>query len=158
MFPFLRNTTREAKKGQESFRERKIKVHNSHKPLKPRTLIYWHNKNYIFLCVASFRSKIYPLLPKWLWLSVIKALNTLKPFYRRSQDLHSRLGFNSFRGKDQMSRRSSIHSLGRRVQFFFPLLEEIFTIYNVLNRTTQPTATLISAIRWWMRFRRHLQS
>ena len=80
------------------------------------------------------------LLSKKLWLSVIKALNTLKLFSHRSQDLQSRpgsAGFNSFRGNDQMSRRSSIHSLGRSV-----FVEEIFTICNVLNGTTQPTTTL----------------
>ena len=96
------------------------------------------------------------LLSKWLWLSVIKALNTLKLFYSHSQDLHSRPGFNSFKGKHQMSLRSSIHSLGRCL-FFIWLLEEDFTICNALNWTTQPIANLNSTIRWWMRFRQHLQ-
>ena len=45
------------------FQRTKIKrVHNSHKPLESRTLIYWHNKNYFFLFVAFFRSKINPVL------------------------------------------------------------------------------------------------
>ena len=44
------------------FQRTKIKrVHNSHKPLESRTLIYWHNKNYFFLFVAFFRSKINPV-------------------------------------------------------------------------------------------------
>ena len=96
------------------------------------------------------------LLSKWLWLSVIKALNTLKLFYSHSQDLHSRPGFNSFKGKHQMSLRSSIHSLGRCMLFFIWLLKEDFTICNALNWTTQPIANLNSTIRWWMRFRQHL--
>ena len=40
-----------------------------------------------------------------------------KLFSHRSQDLHSRPGFNSFRGNYQMSRRSSTHSLGHRLDF-----------------------------------------
>ena len=148
------------------FQTTKIKrVHNSHKPLESRTLIYWHIKNCFFsLCILlsvednssslirESTAKCRPqsrsrsaklgepmpgaegavttinlftlsLLSKELWLSVIKALNTLKLFSHRSQDLLSRPGFNSFRGNDRMSRRSSIHSLGRSVQFFIrPLL------------------------------------
>ena len=144
--PFLRNTAREATKGQESFRERKLKECTI---LTNRwSHVHWFIdiiKIIFFLFVAFFRSKINPvlwyektrrnadrsatlgeptpeadgavttitlftlsLLSKKLWLSVIKALNALKLFSHRrgSQDLHSRPGFNSFRGNDQMSRRS----------------------------------------------------
>ena len=40
------------------------------------------------------------VLLNWLWLSVSKALNTLKLFNRRSYGLHSRRGFDTLRGKD----------------------------------------------------------
>ena len=43
----------------------KIKrVHNSHKPLESRTLIYQHNKNYLFPYLASFWLKINPVYQK----------------------------------------------------------------------------------------------
>ena len=67
------------------------------------------------------------LLSKLLRLSVIKALNIQKLVNRRSQDLHSRQGFDSFRVKDDS--KASIQSLGGGgVQLFFCLLEEIFTV------------------------------
>ena len=70
---------------------------------------------------------------------MIKALNILKSVNHRSQDLHSRRGFDSFRVKEDL--KASIQSLGGGggggggggVQFFFGLLEEIFTICNVPN-------------------------
>ena len=77
------------------------------------------------------------LLSKWLQLSVIKALNILKLFNHRSQDLQSRHGFDSFRGKDD-SKIFHTHSLGCLtccVQLFFYLHEQIFTICNVHNWT-----------------------
>jgi len=58
----------------------------------------------------------------------------------------------------KMSQKSSIHSLGRGVQFSIRLLEEIFTICNVLHWTIQPSATWISAIRWWISFPWRLQN
>ena len=39
-------------------------MHNSRDPLKLRTLIYWHNKKYLFPCLASFRSKVKPVYQK----------------------------------------------------------------------------------------------
>ena len=118
-------------------------VHNSRDPLKLRTLIYWHNKKYIFPCLASFRSKVKPVyqkrrrnaarqesfyhpwhsakfgaptarwyfknscsnpfllsfLSKWLWLSVIKALNAIKLFIA----VHKTYSIDmvSFRGEDE---------------------------------------------------------
>ena len=104
---------------------------------------------------ASIHLFTLSLLWKWLWLSVIMALNALKLFNRRSQGLHSRCGLNSFPGSPMSS---SIHRLSRCEQFVIWLLEEIFTILKVLNWTTQPTATLISVIRWWISFFRRLQN
>ena len=46
-------------------------------------MAWWHFKK---SCVNLFTLS---LLSKWLWLSVIKALNAIKLFYRCSQDLHS---------------------------------------------------------------------
>ena len=74
------------------------------------------------------------LLSKWLWLSVIKALNILKLFNHRSQDLRSRCGFDSFHGKDD-SKISHTHSLMGSMQIFFCLHEQIFTICNIPNWT-----------------------
>jgi len=94
------------------------------------------------------------LLSKWLWLSVInlKALNSLKLFNRHPQDLAT------LHSEVKMSRRSSIHSVGRGVQFSIRHLEETLTICNVLHWTMQPSATWISALRWWIRFPRRLQN
>ena len=75
----------------------------------------------------------------WLWLSVIKALNTLKLFYRREYWLPSEI-------KIKMSQRSLIDSLRRSVQFAF--LRRFFLQYVTSLITTQPTATCISAVRW----------
>ena len=67
MFPFLRNNVREAKKGTESFREQKLRVHNSQEPLESRTLICWHKKFHFFLRVASFWLKKNPVYQKAQW-------------------------------------------------------------------------------------------
>ena len=77
------------------------------------------------------------LLPKWLRLPVIKALNILKLFNHRSQDLQSRHGFDSLRGKDdtKIFHTHSLGSLECGVQLFFCLHEQIFTLCNVSNWT-----------------------
>ena len=66
----------------------------------------WHFKK---SCVSLFTLS---LLSKWLWLSVIKALNIIKLFYRREYWLPSEI-------KIKMSQRSLIDSLRRSVQFAF---------------------------------------
>ena len=101
------------------------------------------------------------LLSNWLRLSVIKALNILKLFNPRSQDLQSRRGFDSSCRKDnsKILHTHNLGCLGGGVQLFFCLHEQIFTICNVPNWTSpQPTATWISTITWWIRFPRRWQN
>ena len=67
---------------------------------------------------------------------MIKALNILKLVNHRSQDLHSRRGFDSFRVKDDskaLALAAAAAAAAAACKLFFCLLEEIFTICNVPN-------------------------
>ena len=117
---------------------------------------------------------------------MIKALNILKLLNHQSLDLHSKHGFDSFRGKDdskifhtQPWQRHAIILLPfwrvfQLCTYPSPNPTVTLTYYliitcwvrggvgvqlprywywsNELNQTTQPRATWISTIRWWISF------
>ena len=78
---------------------------------------------------ASIHLFTLSLLWKWLWLSVIMALNALKLFNCRSQGLHSRCGLNSFPGRvppytaSAAASNSSFDFLKRFLQYLKSLTE-----------------------------------
>ena len=85
------------------------------------------------------------------------ALNTLIFFNCCSQCLQTCIscGLNySFWGKDLPYTALPAASNSS----FSGILEEVFTVFHILNWSTQSTSTWISAIRWWISFLLYLQN